>query len=267
MENNKNVKEIPILEIGKFFDIDPDGYLINPASKEKIQKEWIPIVNDIIEKYKFYYGESLHSVYIRGSVGKGDAIPGISDVDTFAYVTSRITETKTDWMKSFEKESEIKYPFAKGIELSVSPVENSTNNKIFIIQSACVYGPDLNKVIGKIKPGKDTMTHTHSFSRNLKLFDWMHKPETPEEIKKYCTILMKKILRVGLELTIERSGKYTRDLYPSYKIFSEYYPEREKEMKEVLYLAINPTEDLSILTRIRKNLGSWIVEKIEENKR
>lgn len=265
MENTETAeksKEVPIQEIGKYFDTDEEGYLINPASREKIGEEWQPVVNDIVEVYKSQYGDSLHSVYVRGSVAKGDAVPGISDVDTFAYVNLKKDEIKIDWMNSFEKEMSIKYPSVQGVELSVDPIEDAIHDRILILQSACVYGDDLNTEMPKIKVGKETLGHVYSLAKNLAWFDeWVSKAQESEEIKKSCIWLMKRFLRTGLELTMERAGLYTRDLYPSYKIFTEYYPEKEGEMREALYLALNPTEDLEVIKRIRQTLGVWMEEQ------
>jgi len=43
---------IEIQETGSYFKIDEDGYLINPASIEKIQEEWKPLVDEVVESYK-----------------------------------------------------------------------------------------------------------------------------------------------------------------------------------------------------------------------
>lgn len=268
MKKEEKAKEIPIREIGKFFDVDIDGYLINPASKDKIAIEWQPVVEDIVEAYKLHYGSSLHSVYIRGSVAKGDAVLGISDIDTFGYTSQEKKEIKTDWMDSFEKEMLTKYPFVQGVELSIDPLEDAHNDRILILQSACVFGEDLNEKMPKIKVGKETLGHIYSFPKNLTWFDeWTTKPQETKEIKNTCTWLMKRFLRTGLELTMERAGLYTRDLYPSYKVFAEYYPEKEAEMKEVLYLALNPTDNLDTIKRIRNDFGVWLTEQTSAYKK
>jgi hypothetical protein len=268
LENSSQSREIPIKEIGKFFDTDSEGYLINPASKEKITEEWKPVVDDILRAYQLHYGDVLHSVYVRGSVAKGDAVAGVSDVDTFAYVNQDKEEIKTDWMDSFEKEIVSKYPFAQGVELSVDPVTDADNDRVLILQSACVYGDDLSSKMGKIKAGKETLGNVYSFAKKLTWFDeWSAKPQESEEIKKCCTWLMKRFLRTGLELTMERAGMYTRDLYPSYKIFSEYYPEKELEMRNVLYLALNPTDNLEIIKKVRNDFGVWMEEQTKDYKK
>ena len=76
---------IEIRKTGSYFDTDSEGYLINPASMTKIQEEWKPIVNDVVKTYKEQFGDDLISVYLRGSVSKGEAVAGISDIDSFAY--------------------------------------------------------------------------------------------------------------------------------------------------------------------------------------
>lgn len=255
-------KEIPIKEIGSYFQVDSEGYLINPASVEKISAEWKPVVNDIVDAYKAHYGANLHSVYVRGSVGKGDATPGVSDVDTFAYVTLPKDQIKTDWVKSFEDKLAEKYPFVQGFEISVDPVKTAPDDRILLLQSACVFGEDLSKTMPKVKVGKETLGHVYSFKKNLVWFDeWAQKPQEKSEIRNSCTWLMKRFLRTGLELTMERAGLYTRDLYPSYKVFAEYYPDKEAEMKEVLYLALNPTDDIEAIKKIRNDFGVWLEEQ------
>lgn len=256
------VKDTPIQEIGSYLEVDADGYLINPASKKKIQEEWRPLVTDIIEEYKFQYGDKLHSVYIRGSVSKGEAVKGISDVDTFAYITSSTSQINREWIKSFEKETITKYSFCNGIELIVDSIDNAKYNRLFILQSVCVYGHDLTVELPKIKMGDEVLSHIYSFSNDLNLFDNMEK--SPDQIKQFCVWFMKRFIRTGLELTISSIGKYTRDLYPSYKSFAECYPEKDAEMKEVLYLSLNPTDDFIIIKRIRDNLGVWIEDQINQ---
>ncbi|MBA3732790.1 hypothetical protein H0W91_00205 [Patescibacteria group bacterium] len=261
-ENLENNKEIPIREIGSYFEKDKEGFLANPASPEKIQDEWKPIVEDIVNAYKVQYKDKLHSVYVRGSVGKGNAVQGISDVDTFAYVSLQKREIDKDWISSCDKELQVKYPFVQDIELEVNPIEDADKNRLYILQSACLYGDDLNKSMSKIKVGKETLGHVYSLGKNLKYIDeWILKPHESESIKNTCAWIMKRFIRTGIELTMERAGLYTRDLYPSYKIFSEYYPEKEPEMKEALYLVLNPTDDLEIIKKVCNNLGMWLEEQ------
>lgn len=264
MEKPENKKEtIEIKPTGSYFEVDEDGYIINPASLEKIQGEWKELVDDIVEVYKKAYGENLKQVYIRGSVAKGEAVKGISDIDTFAYVDlspEYLKENNTN--REIRKDLVEKYQFVEDIEMGAFPLSEIPDDYITLNQSICVYGKPIE--IPRMKPGKEMAIHSPNFHNRFVWFEKFlaKKSEPEEEIKKGCVWLMKGLLRVGFELTMERSGKYTRDLYRCYETFSEYYPEKEAEMREVLHLALNPTSDKNKIKEIMDNLGVWILSEI-----
>ena len=58
-------KEVKIKPVGSYFEVDKDGYLVNPASIDNIPKEWKPAVDDVIQIYRKQFGNKLKNVYIR----------------------------------------------------------------------------------------------------------------------------------------------------------------------------------------------------------
>jgi len=85
---------IEIQKTGSYFNIDKDGYLINPASLDKVQDEWKLLVQAVIQLYKREFKDSLVSLYLRGSVSKGEAVAGISDIDTWAFVDMDVAKVE-----------------------------------------------------------------------------------------------------------------------------------------------------------------------------
>ena len=69
---------------------------------------------------------------------------------------------------------------------------------------------------------------------------------------------MKKILRTGFSLVMEKEKAFTRDLYPSYQLFSKYYPDQEPQMRQALEWAINPTDDSAGLLKYLGEFGGWL---------
>jgi hypothetical protein len=49
----------------------------------------------------------------------------------------------------------------------------------------------------------------------------------------------RRIVRSGFEVTMDRSDRFTRDLYLCYEQFAKYYPERSKQMYQVLINCLN----------------------------
>lgn len=262
MENMPMKNRVEIEPKGSYFQIDENGFLINPASLEKVQEKWKPLVEDIVEVYKSKYGEKLKNVYIRGSVAKGEAIEGVSDIDTFAYVDLSKEELKANnTSEDTRKHIEQKYNFVEGIEMGAFPLSDISDHHIFLNQSLCVYGEPIS--IPKLKAGKEMAIHSPTLHNRFKWLEkFLEKDESEQEIKRGCVWLMKALLRVGFELTMERSQKYTRDLYRCYETFAEYYPEKEPEMREVLDLALNPIADKKKIKEIMYNLGAWLLTEI-----
>lgn len=261
MGTRMNTKEIQIKPMGSYFEVDADGYIVNPASSEKIQERWEPVIEDVINAYKAAYGDSLRNVYIRGSVAKGQAVDGVSDIDTFAYVDLPKEDIKHDWVNTTEKELTAKHDFVSEIELGASPMSDIEKDSIILNQSICVYGEPIEAP--KLKTGKELAIHARKFHKRV---DWyrerLAKDEGDEETRKGCVWFMKGILRVGFEITMERSHRYTRDLYRCYETFAEYYPEKEPEMREVLYLALNPTTDKDKIRQVIDGFAQWILSEV-----
>jgi hypothetical protein len=74
---------------------------------------------------------------------------------------------------------------------------------------------------------------------------------------------MKRILRAGFELVLEREKKYPFTLSACYLTFARYYPAQAHEMKHALEYAINPpTDPVPVLAFLHK-FGPWIIEQAQ----
>jgi len=80
-----------VLDHGRVQQIDETGAILNDASLTKVQAEFGPgVAAALVEWIKLpdaVPGLNLVSVYLRGSVPRGLAIPGVSDVDTLGFAT------------------------------------------------------------------------------------------------------------------------------------------------------------------------------------
>jgi len=261
---SKNL-DTEIKKRGSFFETDEEGFVVNPTSSEKIQEQWRPAINDIVQWYKRHFQKNLQNVYIRGSVAKGRAVRGVSDIDTLAFVDLSREEIDKRLKNNSGRGILEKYPFVTDIELVVLPTEESKsqNSIILLNQSLCVYGEPLD--VPKLKPGKEMVIHAPNIKNRIKKWkNFMKKEHTQDEMRDMCVWLMKGLLRSGCEIVMERSGKYTRDLYPCYEVFSEYYPAKEEKMKEALKLAINPTTNKGKVDEIMEDLGGWLQNEAEK---
>ena len=59
-------------------------------------------------------------------------------------------------------------------------------------------------------------------------------------------VYLKAFLRAGMLLVMKRKNAYSRDLYPSYRSFAEYYPQHGASMLKCLELAIDPVTSVRL---------------------
>ncbi len=239
------------------YKIDKDGIVVNEAGKNLIQKEYLPILEEINEFYVKEFGGELQSVYIRGSVSVGRAKSGVSDVDSVAIISKSINKQQKDKVVEFSREIESKYPFITLADLTVISLDELLNNKEFSnlkiylkTQSVCLYGKDVVKDIPDVKPGKalalamygnlseqlDELVGIFSGKQSEKTYLGEKRP-----LEFWCIWTMRLLLRSALGLVMIRRPVYSQDLGTCLEIFSESYPEHAAEMKKALFFALNPS--------------------------
>lgn len=262
-----------IRAIGSLCVADSDGHIINHSDWKNINSIFLPVINDVVHTYSTLLQDNLHSVYIRGSIPKGIGIEGVADLDTIAITKQNPNKLQLKRIKEVEQELNQKHTCVDGIELSVYCKEDILNSSSFSIisfilqtHSICVFGEDLIPQLPRYKANEalanDHLIHLHGQIKNA--CDDLQDNSDIEDIKDCCKWIMKIIVRAGLALVITKENTYTRDLYPAYKMFSKYYPEKESDMRKALEYAITPIIDTNQLLSFLNEYGTWMVSEADK---
>jgi len=257
-----------IKEMGTVMEVDAEGNLINEAGQDKFQENWREAINDFVETVKEHLGDKVLSIYVRGSAAKGTAVDTISDLDTITILDVSKEELKDvdlSWIPLERKKLMEKHPFQEKVEFDFISKEGIGFSDRFVLktQSTCVHGTDIAEEFEGMSLTKENLMKLRG-SMQAKIdatVDAINATEDPEAIKKHLKWVCKRFLRRGILMVAERANVYSRDLYPSYKIFSQYYPEKEAEMRKVLEYALNPVGDKEEALKFIKEFGDWIVEE------
>src|SRR3990167_4069874 len=216
-----------IVKMGHFLKTDSEGFFVNESSVEKIQLPWKEGVEEIKKVYLEHLGDLLHSVYIRGSVSRGEAIEDVSDIDAFAIVKADPQALNLSWVSQEQKRLKEKYSFSTGVELEVKSFDELMAGKKYFYEmtiksmAACVYGEDLAPKFRKFKPDIELAQKLHGdLAKRIEQTKIGLASSTDErETKAWCAFIMKRIIRSGCAILIEKTAKYSRDMYPCYKLF------------------------------------------------
>ncbi|TQV77362.1 hypothetical protein FLL45_05300 [Aliikangiella marina] len=260
-----------IKPIGELFEVDSEGFFINPCDISLITSPWLEVVNLTKEAYLANIANDIHSIYVRGSVAKGTAVERNSDIDTFAIIKAGVTHVNTDWFSQFQSEMTEQSGFHTGVEMGVlsydsvfDPQKRYSLQFMIKLQTACIHGENVANSIGNFKPGSYLTNDLFNFKKIVsKCLSTLQEISKKEDIEYLCSWIMKKIIRTGFLLVAERENSFSRDLYPCYKSFSKYYPTYEPQMRFALESAIVPVTDKLTLTKFISEFGQWLLCEID----
>ncbi len=270
---------IDVLPLGSVMITDAEGFLISDCHYDKIVAPWRNAVDEIKHLYLQTFGDIIHSLYVRGSVARGTAIENRSDIDTLAIILKNPNDINFDKFMRGKHALEEKFYFSTGIDAGFIEYDkllgDASNthqtNRLFHDkftlknQSVCIHGNDVITQLPSFKP--DTYTAKHFYINLATIFSTFEQKtrdqQDKDNIKFWCVWVMKIIIRMGFIIVMDKEKTFTRDLFPSYTIFAKYFNEKKDDMKMALNFAINPIDDLGVITHFLNVFGRWMYYKVE----
>lgn len=252
--------------------IDDQGYLVNECSWQSIQSPWTDCVEALRNLCVEEFGDRLHSLYLRGSVPRGQGILNISDLDSVAIFRQKVTPEMIATINSLESQLEKQFKFCQKIEISFAErnyvQEDIYWQAILQTQGLCIYGEDMRSQFPRFKPSLDLVSHAFQIAEDIAETQTILR-QTPKQfhnfdatIKQRCLWINKRIVRTGFELVMLRENSFTRDLYPCYERFAKHFPAQSKLMYKSLELAIQPSSDRDGLLMFLSHFGSWLASEV-----
>ncbi len=250
--------------------LDENGNILNNLNLKNLQPRYEKVIEDILKFYKANFLENIHSIYLRGSVAKGAAIPNISDVDTIAISHTEIPKSELYEREYFWDDMNDKYPFVKGVEIHFDSIKKINNSKklqfLYKTQCICIYGKDIKLDLPEFGLGEWAYAHSDNIEEGInRIKSWLKEDNTEDELKQICSWIMKRTVRIGFELVMKKEQCFTRDLYPCWELFSKHYPSKSEAMKEVLQLAVFPTSNVEQIWKVITSINDFLISEKEKN--
>lgn len=234
--------------IGRFLGVDKFGYVQPDVAIERVTPVWQPLV--VFVRDALMSRPGVQSVYLRGSIARGLAIENFSDAD-FIY----LSETNFDAADiELEKAIASTFPFVKGLELfrldragfekKLHPGQKRSYYQM-LLKTQCLFlgGDDIARDILPFRIGPEMVSHVFSlqgdFARLPRLLQEGRNSGVEQTMWQWFS---RRIVRSGLEITMDRRSSFSRDLYLCYEQFAEFYPERAQPMFRVLINCLNGNE-------------------------
>lgn len=249
----------------KLYQIDIDGYLINPASKILIKNPWTLLIHEFIEICTDALNENCHSIYVIGSVATGNAVKGISDLDlvivsfeTVSIETKEHIQLKTKSLKnnhSFVTKISVDYLEHNFIDKSLY-----SNAKLFYLKTngACIYGNSILDELPKYRPNKHLAQFlTKSFESKLeRSLEAIKNCDNEISLAKEYRFLAKHIIRTSFAICIPAKKIFTTDLYTCCDVFATCYPKYSEDINFFYKILNEPLQDKETVLSKTQDFGN-----------
>jgi hypothetical protein len=251
--------------------LDAQGYLAPEGSLGLIPTEFRPVVSTARDRLLDVFGARLNSAYLYGSVPRGTARVGRSDLDLLLVLREEPTEEDRADARSLDGALDKEFPQIDGSgTLLVSRTRMlsalETYDLGWFVACLCtrVLGEDLAEYLPRYRPDSLLARETNG---DLELFlpRWRERiagaADTEEARRPLVRFMSRHLVRTGFTLVMPRWNGWTSDLTEMAEAFAAYYPERADGMRKAAVLGYEPSGDLAVLRSYVDDLGPWLAEE------
>ncbi|KAB2331481.1 nucleotidyltransferase domain-containing protein [Bacillus mesophilum] len=247
------------------YGLDPNGFIVSDVSKDKIDEVYMTCIQEAIVSLKSFFLQQLHSVYVYGSVARGEAILKKSDLDLIAMFDGNLSSAKLDELKKINNELSQKYRSlfrdvgiaAAYYHYTLDP-SNYYENAFLKEICVCVYGEDLGERFGPYKLTSEIAIRfngdiNEALNRTLKRLETASK----DEFKTYTQGFARKLIRTYYSMVMVRSQIWTTRLHEQCEVFIHHFPGKESIIRTLLNWIDEPPTDREAVYELFKSEGEW----------
>lgn len=246
------------------YGLDTDGYIVSDVSIDKIDSVYFPCIQESIKSLK-ELSKQLHSVYVYGSVARGEAVEKKSDLDLIAMFNTSLGADKLAEVKKLAGELSQKFRFLVrdvGIavayyDYTIDPI-NYYENAFLKELCVCIYGEDLGNRFGPYKLTSEIAIRfngdiNEALNRTLKRLETASK----EDYKIITQSFARKLIRTLYSMVMLRSQIWTTRLYEQAEVSIQHFPEKESMIRTLLKWADDPPVECDAVYELFKTEGKW----------
>ncbi|HEY3480908.1 MAG TPA: nucleotidyltransferase [Streptomyces sp.] len=245
-----------------------DGTIAREGSLDAVPAAFAPVVDAARTAITEAFGRGrLHSAYLYGSVPRGTAIPGVSDLDLLLALAAEPTAADRAAAAALASALDDAFGVIDGVGVLLfgaayllSDLER--HDLGFFVACLCtpLIGPDLAARLPRYRPTPLLARETNG-DLVLALPGWRARAAaatTDAERAALSRGAARRIVRSGFTLVMPEWGGWTSDLATSAEIFGDRYPARAAQMRVAAATARTPSADPAVLALLLDDLGPWL---------
>ncbi|MBR8642980.1 nucleotidyltransferase domain-containing protein [Streptomyces tuirus] len=248
--------------------LDAQGFIIREGSLARVPGAFHPVVSAAGDRLTDAFGARLHSAYLYGSIPRGTARVGRSDLDLLLALREEPTEADRAAARALGAALDEEFEQLDGYGTLLfsrarllSDLERHDLGWFVACLCTPLVGEDLAAHLPRYRPDSLLARETNG-DLALLLPHWRRRiagaGDTEEARRPLVRFMSRHLVRTGFTLVMPRWKGWTSDLREMAEAFAGYYPERAGQMRAAAVLGREPTGDATVLESYVDDLGPWL---------
>ncbi|MEV6292559.1 nucleotidyltransferase domain-containing protein [Streptomyces sp. NPDC051896] len=251
--------------------LDGQGFIAREGSLARVPGVFRPAVAAARDGLLEVFGARLHSAYLYGSIPRGTARVGRSDLDLLVALRDEPADTDRDAVRALGEAVDKEFPQIDGVgtllygrDRLLSDLERYDLGWFVACLCTPLLGEDLAEYLPRYRPDSLLARETNG-DLALWLPRWRKRiadaEDTEEARRPLVRFMSRHLVRTGFTLVMPRWNGWTSDLGEMAEVFGAYYPERGAQLRTAALHGHEPVGDPEVLRSYVDDLGPWLADE------
>lgn len=251
--------------------IDPDGYIINPCQVKLISPDFKPLLQDAVAQLNEHF-EDLHSVYLYGSIARGEAVPYRSDLDISVIFEHPVTEAHTQTLETLAQKLAQDHPVITKVDFDPGGLAEVLHQREFYRWHfwlrhccCCIWGNDLGTRFPRQKPHPVIAAE---FAKDLQTqLDDTRAVLSPENVSLKGRSIAKKLIRTAYGRVAAQDKSWHQKIQDCAETVLRHDPKQQGFIEAALAVVDSQTPLMEQVTELMNTYGHWLLGTASESTR
>ncbi|MBY8874553.1 hypothetical protein K7640_22250 [Micromonospora sp. PLK6-60] len=244
----------------------PDGTIAREGALHRVPAAFVPVVDAARARIAEVFGDGrLHSAYLYGSLPRGTAVPGVSDLDLLLALRREPTGADRADADAMQAALDERFAQVDGVGVLLFSARTllsdlERHDLGFFVACLCtpLLGDDLAGRLPRYRPTSLLARETNG-DLGRELAGWRERAAgTDAERRALARLVGRRLVRTGFTLVMPRWGGWVSDLDGCTEAFGHYHPERLAQMRVAAAVGRAPRADPAVLALLLDDLGPWL---------
>ncbi|MEU6550314.1 nucleotidyltransferase domain-containing protein [Streptomyces sp. NPDC046915] len=251
--------------------LDDRGHIAREGSLARVPHAFRPVVAAARERLLDAFGARLDSAYLYGSIPRGTARVGRSDLDLLLALRQEPADADRQAARAVGEALDKEFPQIDGVGTLLfgrarllSDLERYDLGWFVACLCTPLLGDDLAAFLPRYRPDSLLARETNGDLARL-LPRWRERiagaAGSEEARRPLVRFMSRHLVRTGFTLVMPRWNGWTSDLREMAEVFGAYYPGRAGQLRTAAEYGHEPVGDPDVLRSYVDDLGPWLAEE------